>query len=256
MRDQTTYPLLDAVSAIFASEEHQAKIAKQINHSFDARAEKPSAPIYLHTQPRTDRETEQFTLPAVSTFAKKTLGVDDKWMDKAAIAVPVTDKHREDAQEAIDTISNKVIMMVLKGSPVNGFLGSLSKLLEQETATSRDMGLLAYVPRTARQFAETAIIDEKKTEFMNSRPLGQEGTKVFANITIFNSRVMSQYESTLYESHDDSGNLVTFFKNEASKSQFEVGKTYKIHGKVKKAEPTPYSFGAIVNTLNYVRLMK
>ena len=259
MKNKETYPLIDAVSAVFASVEYQAKLAKDADPEFPIEKSKPSAPVYINieVEPREfGIDTDTVTLPAISAYAKKTLGMDDRWLDQAAIAVEVTDKHREDAEKAIATISNKVMMMVLKGTAVNGFIGSLGRLLENETIASRDIGLLSYVPKTARQFAETAKIDEKKTQFMNSRPLGQIGDKVFATVTVFNSRVMSQYESVLYETHDDAGNLVTFFKNEAAKDQFEVGGTYKINGKVKVAAPTPYSYGALVNTLNYVRLQK
>ena len=148
------------------------------------------------------------------------------------------------------------MMMVLKGTAINGFIGSLAKLLDKNEVKGRDVGLLTYVPKTARQYDETDRIDDKKTAIMDSKTIGVVDSKVSVRVTIFNSRVMSQYESILYEGHDDNGNLITFFKNEASKDQFNCDNTYNITGKVKAVGETPYSFGAIVNTLNYVKIAK
>lgn len=258
-KQNITFPVLDAVSAIFAGDEYQEKLVKQIDPKFDRSGHKPSQTLSVHTPPRGDQDTEYKTLPSVSEFAKKTLGVENKWMHDDACAVLVTDAHRAAAQEAIDTINNQVMMMVLQGKEINSFIANIAKTLELAEISPREIGLLTFIPRQANQYKENARIDEKKTEYMQSKPLGAIGDKVFVTVTVFNTRdIKSQdgYESILHECHDDDGNLVTFFKNSASKGQFEIGKTYNINGRVKAAAETPYSYGAIVNTINYVRMTK
>jgi hypothetical protein len=256
MKDIKTVALVDAVAAIYASDEHQANLVKIIDPKFSREGRKPSANMWI-THADDAGETTSTNVPSVADFAKVTLDLGNKWTDTKAVAVKVTDKHRDLAEEAIAAIGNNVMMQVLQGKTVNGFIGNMAKLVEGETVTSRDMGLLSYVPKTAKQIMENSKVDEVKSSFVStSKALGTQGVKVFATVTIFNSRNMTQYESVLYEGHDDAGNLITFFKNESAKDQFKVGETYSIHGKVKSVGETAYSYGANVNTLNYVRKVK
>ena len=146
--------------------------------------------------------------------------------------------------------------MVLKSVDINGFIASLSAILELDEVKGCNIGLLTYVPKTAQQFHDNDATDDKKTAFMDSKPLGALNAKVAATVTIFNIRPMGQYDCILYEGNDDNGNLITFFKNIAAKAQFELDETYKITGKLKAVGETPYSFGAIVNTINYVKVAK
>lgn len=256
------FPILDVVATIFAADELQRSLAKKIAPTIDISDRKPSEAMGLpasHAMTIFGKEYEindRITVPALTSYTKFSLGIDLQWLDENAENVTVLQKHRDQAQEAMDSIKNKVMMMVLKGDKVNGFIGSLSASIEREEVQGRDIGLLTYVPKTARQYADTQLIDDKKTQFMDSKPIGTVGNKATVNVTIFNSRLMSRYESILYEGHDDAGNLITFFKGEAAKAQFELNNTYKIAGKIKKVGVTPYSYGAIVNTLNYVRLVK
>jgi len=258
---QTTFPILDVVATIFASAEYRLKLATKLNPKHDISGSKPSEKLYippvskLQTQLVSGSEGLTY-LPSLTSYTKMTLGLDSRWLDDNTEVVTVTKKHRDAAEKAMNTIKNKVMMMVLKGVSINGFIGSLAKLLEKDEVTGRDVGLLTYVPKTAKQYEDTDKIDDKKTAFMNSKPVGVVNDKVSLRVTIFNSRVMSQYESILYEGHDDEGNLITFFRNEAAKDQFNCDGTYNITGKVKSAGATPYSFGAIVNTLNYVKIVK
>jgi hypothetical protein len=259
--DTTEYPLLDAIAAIYAADEHQAKIVKEYNPEFDRTTFKPSAALNVQLLPEqydADGHRAWVEVPAVSEFAKKTLGMENRWISKKAHAVVVTDKHREVAQEAIDTINSKVLMMALQGRDINSFITNMTKKMESGQVTQQDIGLLTYVPKTAKQYQEAAKLDDKKTSFMQSKALGTVGDKIFATVTIFNTRIIRNDfgESLLCEGHDDDGNLVTFFKNEASKLQFEKDKTYNINGRIKKVGETQFSYGAIVNTINYVRMTK
>ncbi len=259
---QPSFPILDVVAIIFASAEHQLKLAKKINPKHDISGSKPSEKLYIPVEPKPKALDpgncggDRLYLPSLTSYTKFTLGLDPQWLDQGTENVKVTAKHRETAEKAMDTIRNKVMMMVLKGTEINGFIASLAKLLEKDEVMGRDIGLLTYVPKTSKQYDETDKIDDKKTSFMNSKPVGVVNDKVSVRVTIFNSRRMSQYESILYEGFDDDGNLITFFKNEAAKDQFNCDYSYNITGKVKAVGETPYSFGAIVNTLNYVKMVK
>lgn len=252
---QIEIPLLDAVTAIVACTEHRADAVKAVSPSYDHDAAKPSTNLFIRILDDNDEGIDR-EFPAITDYARVTLGCHTQHTHKKAVAATVTDEHRELAEKYINTITNKVTMMVLMGRPVNGFIASLAKALENTVVTSLELGLLTYVPKTAKQYLAAEEVDGKKAQFSQSKPLGAIGNKVFATVTVFNSREMSHYDSILYECNDDAGNLVTFFKNIASKAQFQVGETYKINGKIKAVGSTKFSFGAIVNTLNYVRLQK
>lgn len=260
MTNKPSFPILDVVATIIASAEYQAKLAKKINPKFSITHEKPSERLYIPTRRLkafdSNATNDNVYLPSLTSYTKMTIGLDAKWLDDNTEVVTVTKKHRATAQAAMDTIKNKVMMMVLKGISINGFIGNLAKLLDKEEVLGRDIGLLTYVPKTARQYDESDKLDDKKTAFMNSKPVGVINDKVSVRVSIFNSRSMPHYESILYEGVDEDGNLITFFKNEASKDQFNCDYTYNITGKVKAVGSTPYSFGAIVNTLNYVKMVK
>jgi hypothetical protein len=253
------FPTLDVVATIFAADEFQKALAKKIAPTIDIADRKPSESMGLpadHAMTIFDKEyvvNDRITIPSITSYTKFTLGIDLQWLDENAEKVTVLDRHREEAKAAMEMIQNKVMMMVLKGDKVNGFISNLSTSMEREEVQGRDIGLLTYVPKTSRQYAETQLIDDKKTQYMNSKAIGHVGDKAYVNVTIFNSRLMSRYESILYEGHDDAGNLITFFKGEHAKAQFEIDKSYRICGKIKEIGDTPYSYGAIVNTLNYVR---
>lgn len=244
-----TFPILEVVATIFASAEHQRKLSNKFDPTIDPSDFKPSERLFM---PNGSALTY---LPSLTSYTKMTLGMDSKWLDENTEVVTVMDRHYKDAEAAMDTIKNKVMLMVLKGLSINGFIGNLIKLIESETVLGRDVGLLTYIPRTAKQYAATDKIDEKKTSFMNSQAVGKVAEKVSVTVTIFNVRPMKEYGSILYECNDSNGNLVTFFKNEASKGQFDLDKTYNIKGRIKDVGTTQYSFGAIVNTLNYVEIV-
>ena len=260
MRATETYPTLDVVSAIFAAINHQKEVAYKINPDYDISKAKPSDIIYVPTKPNTDSPGdfvhEGVSIPSLATYAKTTVGIADHWIHELSEVVIVTEQNTNDARAAMEAIQNKVMMMVLKGKKINGFIGNLSKLIEKPEVLARDFGLLSFIPNTAKQYVETEAVDSKKTEFMNSKALGAIGDKVSVRVSIFNSRVMAQYGSILYEGHDDDGNLISFFKSSESRDQYNCDYTYNIVGKIKMAVATPYSFGAIVNSLNYVRMVK
>jgi len=257
------FPTLEVVATIFAAAEHQKALCGKINPNTDISDRKPSEAFSLLIEPvslklfgKEHVHNDRIVIPSLTSYVKFTLGIDLQWLDEHAEKITVTDEHRESAQAAREMISNKVMMMVLKGEQVNGFISNLSTSMEREEIQGKDIGLLTYVPKTANQYADNARIDDRKTQFMNSKPIGLVGDKATVNVTIFNSRLMSRYESILYEGYDDEGNLITFFKGEHAKVQFELEETYKIAGKIKAIGSTNFSYGAIVNTLNYVRVAK
>lgn len=257
-----TFPILKVVATIFASHEHQRKLAEQLNPEYDISTFKPSEKVYIplgsDLSTAIERNEGQRYLPSLTSYTKMTLGLDEVYLDEGSEVMTVTEKHYEDAQAGIETIQNKIMMMVLKGVKINGFIGALAKLLEKEEVLARDIGLLTYVPKTSAQYAAADALDAKKTEFMDSKPVGVVGDKVSVSVSFFASRVIRTDfgNSILYEGNDTNGNLITCYKNEGTKGHFDLDKTYTITGKVKKVGSTPYSYGAIVNTLNYVRIAK
>ena len=253
-----TIKTAEAVATILAAIDHQVDVVKHIDESCDAKSFKPSSGFNVK-----NGDEQQFSIPSVVDYAKRTFveynswEINLKYIHNDAVPVTVTDEHRTEAEELISIIQNKNMMMVLKGQKINGFIGNIFKLIELEEVTQRDIGLLSYVPKTARQFKEQDLVLEKKSRYMDSQQIGKVGDKVFLEVTLFNTRYISAYDCELFEGVDAAGNLITFFKNGGGKlPDFELNKVYSINARVKKVEANDYSYGAIVNTINYVRLNK
>ena len=248
-RDQE-FETIEVVAAMFAARERQAERGNEIVPGFVIPASaKPSEKVYIPNAP-----DKQRYLASLSSYAKITLGVRN-WTDADAEVVTITDEHRAQARTAMDTIINKVMLMVLKGDKFNQFYHNLNSLVEQETSTSRNFGLLAYVPKIADQITSLQDVDQKRVKLHHtSGPIGSIGDKIVTNINIFYSFAMPDHDSVRYEAHDDNGNLIKFFKNTSAKDTFQVGESYRINAKIKALGPDQWSNGTFVNQLFYVRL--
>ena len=194
-------------------------------------------------------------LPAIRDVASKAMGLNVAWMSKATPVVEITDAHRASAEKVIDAITSSVIMTKLRGQKVSEFVVKLTQLVEKDTITFADYGLLTYVAKTADQIKESDKVAEKKSEFVNtSRALGRDGEKSVARITIISKRYISRWDSYCYNVHDNNGSLIIFFRNAGN---MDVGETYNISAKVKgNPGPDSYAFGAITTKVNFVRMRK
>jgi len=250
--------LIETVATVYASMEKQAAIVAAIDPTFDTAAHKPTSNIEL-VMPTRQQQDNTSCIASVSDHVKLTVHGKNyrRVLSDYAEVVTVTSQHRKQAKQAIDALQQHAVMQTLQGKPISAFIKTLTVACEQEQLPERDIGILCYVPRTVSQFKAQQKTANIKAEFTNSKQLGAIGEKVTANITIFAERNMTQWDSTLYEANDDKGNLITFFKSYHSKGDdYVVGQTYRITGKVKKAEASKYSFNAIVNTLNFVKIAK
>ena len=256
--NKQTYPILDAAAVVIASAHYQLKVVRAVNPAFTEVSRHPSSTLYVELPETADGVMpEAKSVPAVSHYAKLTLNSDNmKWLHDDTVTVKVTDADRKEAQEYIDIISNSVLLKVLRGEAINDFIKSMVKLIEAPEIKMRDIGLLSYLFMLGRQFKCTADLDAKKASYYDSKPIGSDGTRIKAEVTIFNKRLMKQYDSILYEGNDAVGNLVTFYKQMNAKVQYDVDSTYKLDARIKSTGATNYSNGAIVNTLNYVKTAK
>ena len=191
------FTTLEVVAIIFASFEHRNKLANELNPgNGDAARAKPSEKLYVSVPaPKgdwTEGTNDSVYLPSLTSYTKMTLGVNPQYLDDNTEAMTVTDKHREAAQLGMDTIKSKIMLMVLKGRTINGFHAALSALMDKSSVGLSDIGLLSYVPKTSLEFAENSKIEEKKTEFMASKPLGEAGDRIAATVTVFNVRQMGE----------------------------------------------------------------
>jgi hypothetical protein len=200
-------------------------------------------------------ECKTLCLLALSEYVKKTLNVG--YPSDDAVEVEVTDADREAAQTALDTVTNRILMQTLKGVKSNSFITNMISAMDRVNVTHKDIGLLVYVARTAKQMAAREVVEVTKSTFMNSRPLvGGTNSKHELNVTILVKRYIASWDKFEIECNDEAGNLIKFYKEEKHVIGIEVDDTISIKGKLKVAEASPYSGNAIVNTLYYVKIAK
>lgn len=259
---------VDIVATVLAATEFHQKLIAKINPKI--KYESLGKPGDYHFIAKSGKnhgaQTDEFGIPKdervkiepLAHYVKKTLnGTTEKWMDKSVCEVVVTKKHKKKAIEAIDYFKGQIVMQVLKGTEIRGFMASLVQVLENEDAFLRDVGILCYVPRTVKGMKAREAKDQFNAGFaLTSKPLGAAGSKINVDFTVTHRKELPQYDSYIYEGHDDKGNLVSFWKGFDYAIDFEVGQTYKLSGKIKFAEKSKYAANAIVNNLNYVKLRK
>jgi hypothetical protein len=250
--------VLDIVATTIAAVRFQQEACDDtLPFSVDASSYKPTQGAYIGYPVKIEgAEDEQRALHlcAVSDVVKKTLGVG--YPSEEAYEVVATDDDRVQAQEALDRITNHVLMQTLKGNKLNDFLANMVASIEQDEVPARNIGLLTYVARTAKQFKEQEAVEVAKADFMTSRVIGPNGMKVELNVTILVKRYIRSWDKFVIEANDEAGNLITFFKDEKHVINLNVGDTISIVGKIKTAGPSQYSNNQVVNTLNYVKIAK
>ena len=63
----------------------------------------------------------------------------------------------DNADAAISAVQGDAVMRVLKGQRLNDFSHALVELTKQETATARDCGLMAFLPKTYAEIGRAHV---------------------------------------------------------------------------------------------------
>jgi len=160
-----------------------------------------------------------------------------------------TDQDYEQADEAIAAVQGDAVLRVLKGQRLSDFVHSLIELIKQETATERDCGLMAFLPKT---FQGQIQRENKQIEVAalagTSAYLGRVGEKITVDFVLVDKRFLQQYNCLSVFGHDGAGNCVGFLTQHE-----QLAKDGRIQGKIKKVQQDQYRNGAKVTSLNYVK---
>jgi len=173
----------------------------------------------------------------------------DIMRENLGLAARPTEQDYEQADEAMSGVQNDLTLRILKGQQVSDFARSLVKLVQQETATERDCGLMAFLPKT---FAGQVERENKQIQVAGmagtSVYLGRVGEKITVDFVLVDKRFLQQYNCWSVFGHDGAGNCVGFL------TQHEhLAKDGRIQGKIKRIYEDSYRGGACVTGLNYVK---
>jgi hypothetical protein len=155
----------------------------------------------------------------------------------------------QQADAAISAVQGDAVMRVLKGQRLSDFVNSLVELTKKETATARDCGLMAFLPKTYQTQLERADREEQVAGLAcSSEYLGAIGNKVTVEFTLIDKRYLQQYNCWSVFGQDADGNCVSFLTQHES-----MARSGRIQGKIKRLEENQYRNGAKTTTLNYVK---
>lgn len=160
-----------------------------------------------------------------------------------------TEQDYEQADTAIAAVQGDAVLRVLKGQRLNDFVHSLVELTKQATATPRDCGLMAFLPKT---FVSQTERENKTLEVAGlagtSEYLGRVGEKITVDFVLIDKRFLQQYNCWSVFGHDGNNNCVGFLTQHEN-----LARSGRIQGKVKRVQQDQYRGGAKVTGLNYVK---
>ena len=160
-----------------------------------------------------------------------------------------SDEDYKQADAAISAIQGDAVMRLLKGQRLSDFAHNLVELTKQETATERDCGLMAFLPKTYESQLERSSQEEQVASIaFSSQYIGQVGQKVTVDFTLIDKRYLQQYNCWSVFGQDANDNCVSFLTEHES-----LAKSGRIQGKIKRLEENQYRNGAKTTALNYVK---
>lgn len=165
--------------------------------------------------------------------------------------VTATDEDRNRAQTAVDTIQSDCTLRLLQGRQLSEFIASLNSLIQQETVTQRDCGLMAFLPNIYDRILQDHNKQETSASLsVTSQYLGNVGDKIIVDFTFVDKRYLAQYNCWSIFGHDANGNCVGFLT-----AHENLAVSGRIQGKIKRLEENRYRNGAKVTNLNYVKVV-
>lgn len=182
------------------------------------------------------------------------LGIDMFKNNVLPKPLPVlTDELRTRAQEMIDLLHGGWTMQLLRGQQLSNFVASVAKLLEKDTVTNMDAGILAYVPSLYVKAVEKNEFLEKVTPLsMESKYIGTVGSKVEETVEVLKSSFIEKFGCSSVLAVTADGNMVQFFTQKAN--DFPIDSKVTVRAKVKMHFVDAYNNGAQTTRLNYVKV--
>lgn len=163
----------------------------------------------------------------------------------------VNEFHQKEADGIVQYLQQVIIMQSLKGTP-NRFLGQVVDLISNQTISSKDFGIIAWVPKLADDYQRKDRVREVSARYEHhSRYVGHTRDKITTPFTMLEKRYVKSLDCWAVYGHDDSGNLLFYWARSLDKV-CEVG---KISARIKDHREDEYKNNARVTVLNYVKVL-
>jgi len=163
----------------------------------------------------------------------------------------VNDFHRKEAEGIVQYLQQTVIMQSLKGTP-DRFLGQAVDLISAQTVSTRDFGIVAWVPKLADDYQRKDRVREISARYEHhSRYVGHTRDKITTDFTLLEKRYVKTLDSWAVYGYDAAGNLLFYWARSLDKI-CEVG---KISARIKDHREDEYKNNARITVLNYVKVL-
>jgi hypothetical protein len=164
----------------------------------------------------------------------------------------VAQQDLDEAEEIKTYLRQTHMMQTLTKGNADSFLDNIVEILNQESVTAREFGLLAWAPKLSSDLQLKDEAREKSSHYeRQSSYLGRVGDKIQIEFTLIESRYVPSMDCYTVYGHSKEGNLVFYW----AKGEKKIVKQGRIEGRVKKQEPDSYHGNARVTTLNYVKVL-
>lgn len=163
--------------------------------------------------------------------------------------ITVTDEDCTRADEVIAYIRQRNMLDTLAGRSNSPFFLGVATLLEKDTTSSNDIGMLVWAPKLVDDLTQS---DDRAQDIRqichNSRYIGTTGKGIELEFHVLNTAYIQDYNRFVHMGHDGSGNAVTFWH------PTRLTGVTRIKGRVKSHNPIA-RYGNIPGTgLNYVKV--
>ncbi len=158
-----------------------------------------------------------------------------------------------DAAEQIKTyLKDVAIIQTLKQGTADQFLKNMIEMLELESVTAREFGLMAWAPKLSADYQRRDRTREASALYEStSRHFGNTGDRVEIDFVLIESVFLKNYDCYRVYGHTGTGDLVSYWARD-SKKIIEQG---RLKGRVNKHVTDSHRGGACVTMLNYVKVI-
>ena len=237
-----SYPIREALAAaIYAFDVNDSKVVKETCFKKDVDETNPVGLI------------ENFSNKSIiNSYLTRD---DKKDLTIPSPPIEVNESHFTRADEIKDYIQHTILMFTLRSSSgaAPDFMSKINELLQKETVSYRDFGILAWAPKVASDFMIKDKVRETTSQFESaSNFVGTIGKKVSLTFTLIESKFIGRdINCWMCFGHDECGNLITYWAKDESK----IVKDGRIDAKVKSHTINNTRGGSKVTMLNYVKVV-
>lgn len=160
-----------------------------------------------------------------------------------------TSEDRKTAEAMIDYLQQVGMVQTLIGRDDN-FLNQVNSLITQGQVTTKEFGILAWVPKLTETYQQRDAVKEITARFgRGSQYIGRIGDKITIDFTLIEDHYIRTLECYTVFGRDQFNNFVTFWAKDKSK----IVKQGTIRARVKDHKRDAYHGDVPVTQLHYVK---